>query len=266
MKRLKLEDVRGLFENSITIRSIAEELQSRNAGEDASIVLKSMETLDFDVMGIEEEGVTYGYVERLRLGTGPCRNYQRIFHPSELIAESTPLVDLLPILRDVPRIFVIYSNRVNGIVTRGDLQKAPVRMLLFGLVTLLETLLLRLVQIHYPQDSWQKVLNSGRLEAARKLQAERKARNEAIELSDCLQFCDKRELVLRCPRGRAYLGFRSKRMGQLILEEAEELRNKLAHAQDLVSGSSWQQVIRIAAEAEALLERGEPSDIRRLVS
>jgi hypothetical protein len=105
-----------------------------------------------------------------------------------------------------------------------------------------------------------------RLEAARKLQAERKARNEAIELSDCLQFCDKWELVLRCPPGRAYLGFRSKRMGQLILEEAEELRNKLAHAQDLVSGSSWQQVIRIAAEVEALLERGEPSDIRRLVS
>jgi hypothetical protein len=262
LKRLRLKDVKELFENSITVRSVAEELQSRNANEDASIVLKSMAELDFDVMGIEQEGVTYSYVERSRLGTGPCRNYQCIFHPSELIAESTPLLHVLPILHDLPRVFVLYRNRVSGIVTQGDLQKPPVRMLLFGLLTLLEMLLLRLIQAHYPHDSWQEILNSTRLQGVRNLQAERKSRNEAIELADCLQFCDKRELILRCPQACTYLGFDTRRQGNLMLKEAEDLRNKLAHARDLVSGSSWQQVIRIAAEVETLLERGEPSDMR----
>ncbi len=266
MKRLGLKDVKELFENSITVRSIAEELQSRNASEDASIVLKSMAELDFDVMGIEQEGVTYGYVERSRLGTGPCRNYQRIFHPSELIAESTPLMDLLPILRDLPRVFVLYRNRVSGIVTQGDLQKPPVRMLLFGLLTLLEMLLLRLVQAHYPHDSWQEIVISTRLQGVRNLQAERKARNEAIELADCLQFCDKRDLVLRCPQACAYLGFETRRQGDLMLKEAEDLRNKLAHAQDIVSGSSWPQVITLRKRVEALLERGEAIEIGRQVS
>jgi hypothetical protein len=230
------------------------------------IVRKSMEKLDFDVMGIIQEGVTDGYVERSLLGTGPCRNYQRIFHPSELIAESTPLMDLLPILRDLPRVFVLYRNRVSGIVTQGDLQKSPVRMLLFGLLTLLEMLLLRLVQTHYPRDSWLKYLKSVRLESAKKLQAERQARNEAIELADCLQFCDKRELVLRCLEIRRHLGFKSKEIGERVLKSAENLRNKLAHAQDIVSGSSWSRVITLIKRVEALLERGEEIEIGRQMS
>jgi hypothetical protein len=35
MKRLRVKDAKELFENSITVSSIAEELQSRNASEDA---------------------------------------------------------------------------------------------------------------------------------------------------------------------------------------------------------------------------------------
>ena len=262
MKQLRLGEIKELFDHGITVRYITEKLQSCDANEDACVVMKSMEECDFDIMGIEEKGVAYGYVERSCLVTGPCRNYQHIFHPSELISESTPLIDLLPILRDAPRVFVIDRNRVSGIVTRGDLQKAPVRMLLFGLVTVLEMLLLRLVQVYYPRDSWQKFLKNVRLEAATKLQAERQARNEAIELGDCLQFCDKRDLVLKCLQARRHLGFESKQIGECILKSAEGLRNKLAHVQDLVSGSSWPQVIRVVMKIEALLERDEEIEIR----
>jgi hypothetical protein len=79
-------------------------------------------------------------------------------------------------------------HQVSGIITCGDLQKAPVRMLLFGLVTLLEMNLLRLVRLYYPQDSWQKVLKPDRLEAANKLWHESQQRNEATDLLDYLQF------------------------------------------------------------------------------
>lgn len=258
MKQLKSssQDLRDLFEHSITVRHIAEKLQSCQADDDAVGVRRRMEEFDFDVLGLEEKGVVSGYIEQSSLETGTCIKYLHTFHPSELISESTPLIDLLPILRDVPRVFVLDRNKVSAIVTRGDLQKAPVRMLLFGLVTLLEMHLLRLIRIYYPNDSWQEFLSDGRLEQAKKLLSERHARNEAIDLADCLQFCDKRDLILRRSDIQKSVGLESKKSGEL-LESAEKLRNKLAHAQDIVTGSSWPEIIDLAKEIEVLLERCE---------
>ncbi len=216
-----------------------------------------MEAHDFDVVGIEENGIVSGYVERSHLGQGVCGDYQLIFHPSEIIAFSTPLMELLPLLREKPRLFVLESNRISGIVTCGDLQKAPVRMLLFGLVTLLEMNLLRLVRLCFPQDSWQKLLKKERLTVAKHLWEQGRSRNQAIDLLDYLQFCDKRDLILSSPEMVERLGLKSKRYGERFLKSAEALRNKLAHAQDLVNGSSWPELIVLAEEIEALLQRCE---------
>ena len=258
MKQLKsrAQDLRGLFEKSITIEYVAEPLKAVSADADAIEVLYWMESKDFDVVGVETENRISGYVERSHLiqcQSGKCRDYQQIFHPQELVAISTPLMKLLPILAQKPRLFVLDSNQVSGIITYGDLQKAPVRMLLFSLVTLLEMNLLRLVRLYYPQDSWQQVLKADRLEAAQKLWRESRERNEATDLLDYLQFCDKRELILNQSELFQKLGLNSKRSGEKFLKSAERLRNRLAHAQNLVSGSSWQELISLAEAMEKLL-------------
>ncbi|MBE9057927.1 hypothetical protein [Sphaerospermopsis sp. LEGE 08334] len=262
MKQLKSrsQDLRSLFENSITIEYVAEPLKAVKADADIREIINWMELQDFDVVGVETEGSITGYVERSTLRenlrenqSGKCSNYQQVFHPQELIAMSTPLMKLLPILQQKSRLFVLDCNNVSGIITCGDLQKAPVRMFLFGLVTLLEMNLLRLVRLYYPQDSWQKVLKPDRLEAAQKLWRESQERNEATDLLDYLQFCDKRELVLNQPELFNKLGLNSKRSGERFLKSAEHLRNRLAHAQNLVSGSSWQDLISLAEGLERLL-------------
>jgi hypothetical protein len=263
MKHLKSSsaDLRDLFKDSITVKYLAEPLKSVPACEDAAKLRSWMEVRDFDVLGIEENGTVCGYVERSHLMAGKCSDYQQIFHPSQLIAAATPLMELLPLLREKPRLFVLESNRINGIVTCGDLQKAPVRMLLFGLVTLLEMNLLRIVRIYFPQDSWQKFLKSDRILVAKHLWELGRSRNEAIDLIDYLQFCDKRDLILTSAEIVERLGLKSKRYGERFLKSAEALRNKLAHAQDLINGSSWPEVIFLAQEIEALLQRCEEIEI-----
>ncbi|MEH2078644.1 MAG: hypothetical protein V7K89_01095 [Nostoc sp.] len=258
MKHLKSrsQDLRSLFENNITIEYVAEPLKAMSADAEAKEVLHWMQAQNFDVIGIETGDIISGYVERSSLipdKKGKCSDYQRVFHPKELITISTPLIKLLPILQQTPRLFVLDCNQVSGIVTCGDLQKAPVRMLLFGLVTLLEMNLLRLVRIYYPQDSWQKVLKPERLEVAQRLWRESQERNEATDLLDYLQFCDKRELILNQPELLQQLGLKSKRFGERFLKSAEQLRNRLAHAQNLVSGSSWTELISLAEAMEKLL-------------
>ena len=258
MKQLKSrsQDLRRLFENSITIEYVAESLKAFPAQTEATEVLGWMEERDFDVVGIETEGIISGYVERVSLregNSGKCSHYQQVFHPKELIAISTPLIKLLPLLQHNPRLFVLDCNEVSGIITHGDLQKAPVRMLLFSLVTLLEMNLLRLVRNYYAQDSWQQALKPERLQAAQKLWRESQARNEATELLDYLQFGDKRDLVLQHPELFEQLGLKSRRFAERFFKNAEQLRNRLAHAQDLVNGSSWTELISLAEEMEQLL-------------
>ena len=262
MKQLKSssQDLRYLFEN-ITVKHVLERLQCCNAKEDAVVVKKRMKKLDFDVMGIKDKGITYGYVKKSELENGPCKKYENKFHPSELVAESMPLTYLLPILYDTQRVFVLERNKVNGIVTRGDLQKAPVRMFLFGLITLLEMNLLYLIRIYYPNESWIKSIEFKRLEKAKKLQSMRKDRNEAIDLADCLQFCDKRDLILKKPEIIKNIGIKSKKSIKQILESAENLRNNLAHAQDIVKGLSWTKVIDLAKEIELFIKQCEESYI-----
>jgi len=125
MKQLKsrAQDLRILFERNITVADIAEKLKYCNGADDALVIRQHMKDLDFDVFGIEEKGIICGYLEQASLESGPCIQYQHEFHASDLIAESTPLIDLLPILRDGSQVFVLDRNRVSGIVTRGDYKK-----------------------------------------------------------------------------------------------------------------------------------------------
>ncbi|HLO87508.1 MAG TPA: hypothetical protein VK203_21235 [Nostocaceae cyanobacterium] len=262
MKQLKSrsQDLRSLFENNITIEYVAEPLKSVQADTDVEEVLHWMQVRDFDVVGVESENMINGYVERsslIQAKSGKCSDYQKVFNAQELIAISTPLMKLLPILQHTPRLFVLDCNQVSGIITHGDLQKAPVRMLLFGLITLLEMNLLRLVRLYYQQDAWQKGLKSDRIEAARRLWRESQERNEATDLLDYIQFCDKRELVLNHPELFQQLGLKSKRSAERFLKSAEHLRNRLAHSQSLVSGSSWADLISLAEAMEELLIRCE---------
>lgn len=160
MKHLKStsSDLRQIFEQAITVSHIAETLEYRNADDEATSIRQYMEQVDFDILGVETAGIVDGYIHRDDLQMGHLGDYKQIFHPAELVAESTPLIEAMGLLRDKPRIFVLVSNRVNGIVTRGDLQKAPVRMLIFGLVTLVEMNLLKLIRDAYPDDTWQDKL------------------------------------------------------------------------------------------------------------
>jgi hypothetical protein len=147
-------------------------------------------------------------------------------------------------------------GHVSGIITKGDLQKAPLRMWLFGLLSLIEMQLLRLIRTTYPDDTWTQLLSYGRLGKAQQFLEDRQRRNEAIDLADCLQFADKRSIVAKSDSLRAALGFNSKSQADKQLQELEHLRNELAHAQDIVTGR-WPDLVRLASSAEHLLERCE---------
>jgi hypothetical protein len=83
---------------------------------------------DYDVIGIVENGIVIGYVLKDDLGEGTCKEYFRSFSPTELLSDSTPLLQTLFIFKNTEGIFIIEGNRITKVVTLADLQKPQIRI------------------------------------------------------------------------------------------------------------------------------------------
>ena len=93
---------------------------------------------------------------------------------------------------------------------------------------------------------------------------ERRVRNMGSSLFDCLQFCDKRDLVITRDDLRETLGLGTKPNARRLLRRAEDLRNHLAHSQpDLVRGSSWRTLIQLVEDIERFLHRSDDLVVQR---
>jgi hypothetical protein len=175
-----------------------------------------------------------------------------------LVSDATPLPSVLTTLKERSHSFVLIGSAVRGIVTRADLNKPPVRVYLFGLVSLLEMHLGFWIRVTYPDTTWEAELGTGRLDAARALQAERQKRGHEASLLGCIQFCDKRDLVAAKGDLRDRLGLGNERDAIRLLRRAEDLRNLLAHSQqDLVQGSSWEELIGIVQSIEKVVDTSD---------
>jgi hypothetical protein len=130
-------------------------------------------------------------------------------------------------------------------------------MLLFGLISLLEMHLYRIIHHYFPNNTWKHHLNSNRIKFAEDLYALRKSKNEAIQLSDCLQICDKRDIVLNEDSLRERLGIENKTKGKHFFKKLEELRNNLAHSQHIQTENSWNEMFSLIEQTEYVLEACE---------
>lgn len=263
MKHLKssFKDLRELFERSISVREVAEPLSSFDSDQPAESVRTFMEDRDYDVIGVRKGGIVVGYARKEDLSQGQLGEHRLAFEENDSLTDSAPLPKVLEKLRNSDRVFVLLLGEVGGIVTKGDLQKAPVRMWLFGLISLVEMHFLRIIQEHYPNDAWKPLLGDKRVTDAEDMLRDRQRRNEAIGLSDCLQFSDKYKIVLNTHELRGSLGFNSKSSAKRVFKDLETLRNNLAHAQDIIGGN-WPAIVDLAAQAEELLAKCE--DVSRL--
>lgn len=259
-KGTRLSELRSMVAARIGARAILEPLQCCPADAPATEMRDLLGERGFDTAGVMKEaaGPVIGFVIAKELSKGFVRDHKKPLNAEHLISDATPIADLLRVLRSKERAFVLVGPDVKGIVTLADLNKPPIRVYLFGLVSLLEMHLRFWVRHAYADDSWKKHLSGKRLEYATEIQVERQKRNEQIDLLDCLQFCDLRDLLLRNEALRNRLGFKSKGKGEELLKEAEKLRDRLAHSQqDIVEGISWQELIDLIDQMEALVHRSD---------
>jgi len=248
-----LQSLRRVFHNSFSAHDITEPLVSCEKNAAAEEICAFMEDRRFQVIGVRDEGVVIGYIERSSLGAGSCSDYVQSFDDQQIILDTAPLADVIVGLRDHPRLFVSVFGAIGGIVTRSDLQKPAVRMWLFGMVTLIEMRTSRLIERFAAEEDWRQCLSEARLQKATELLAERTRRNQDLDLLDCLQFSDKCQIIARNERLRSLTRFDSRRKLEQAAKRLQRLRNNLAHAQDVVS-TDWDAIVELSENLDTMLE------------
>lgn len=210
------------FERAFQVRHIATfDLSKCDANEDAQQVF--IHYPDFDQIPVVENDRVIGILEQSgEILPGPVRSQMRSIDESVLIAADEPINRILPLLsRPQSYRLVLEGTRINGVVTRSDVLKLPVRLYTFGIVTHLETVMAQIVE-QRRSGTWLDLLKESRKKKLEGKQAELQRRRVNPPLLELTDFCDKRDMV------RSILGLTNKFKDEL--EGIEELRNQVAHA------------------------------------
>jgi hypothetical protein len=248
----RVHSLKKVFQEGFVVHDIAEPLISFDGWSPVDRVRDFMVAGKYEVLGIRREGLVEGIVELDALEDGICQDCMRPFEPELVISESTPLADVVLRLKNQRYLFVSILGRIGGIVSRSDLEKPPVRMWLFGMVTLIEMRFSRMIDKLCPDGTWRQFLSDGRINKAEDLLAERRRRNQKLGLLDCLQFSDKGQIFARNSELRDLTQFKSRKQIEDAFKGVERLRNNLAHAQDI--HSDWDMIVLLAENLERVVE------------
>jgi len=252
--RSSASDLRRILDENFTAIDIAEPLASFDATAKAAPVRTFMDSRQFDVVGVRNKGRIVGYVQASSLNGEVLSDSMIPIGTEPVLRASAPLRSVLEHFETRPWAFVSILGGVEGIVSLADLQKAPVRMWLFGLVSLIEMQMVRLIRLEFSGDSWcSRLKRPERLESAREIFADLQRNNAEIDLVDCLQWCDEREILVSQPKVVEKMGFKTKTAARSALKDLEKLRNDLAHSQDIVA-TWWPCLTGLVPQAEELLE------------
>lgn len=228
------EALHRALKSTFTAKDLADLLFRIDENESVEKAREFLNKLGCRILGVSSLGKCIGWLIEDELDKGTiCRDIMHSFDEKPILHETASFKQvILALSKDVP-VFVNVMGETAAAITPCDLQDAPMRMWLFGLVTLIESLMDRAIAKSFPHDGWKTLISESRLTRAQELMEERLRRHDSVELSECLQLGDKATIMLKHKPSQEALGFKSRRQYQEFFSQLEMLRNCLAHSQQL---------------------------------
>jgi hypothetical protein len=219
-----LAATKAALEHGLRVRDITTyELEVCAPSDDLSSVLTDECLKAFDCIPVRDGAAIIGYVWRADGDHGLVRERMRQITESMLVSADMPLTTFLPLFAGASHRLVLDGTAIRGIVTWSDLQKLPVRLLAFSLVTHLEmAMALAIHELFQRDEEWLAILKTPRQQGITDKLKERQRSGLEPPLLELTDFCDKRTILKK----RLQLG------GQFEadLKRIEEVRNVTAHA------------------------------------
>lgn len=228
------------FERAANVSLIATfepQLKCCTATEDVADVVRRSDFAEYDFLPVRRGEEIVGLLNRAEQAraldaeaTEAHRTVLDAMHPldqSILMSSEASLLAFVASADAHPCRLVISETRINGIVTVADIQKLPVRPILFLLVTHLEMLMAEALRAVFPDgDGWLDCLKPPRRKVLEKNWQALKHRDMELDKLVVAEFCDKKEALIASD---VPLPFGKGKAARQI-EQIEVLRNGLAHA------------------------------------
>ncbi len=250
-----LKSLHGLLQTGIKIELIVEPLFTVEFDASSSDVHKKLVSRNFDECGIRRNGVVNEFVRQEDLLTTESAGECSItVPPDRIVKPNEPLWNCITRIISSSPLYLTGDCGLKCIVTKADLNKQPARLLMFGVVSMLEMTLLALIRKYYTENSWQSRLSKSRIEKAKKLYKDRKCYEEDIDLEECLQFCDKAKICTDTDEIRESWA-KSRRECTELFKKLRRIRDRLAHAQNPATNGNWADVEDALSEGRQILDR-----------
>ncbi len=269
--KLLFEETLKRLEAGLQVELIAAFLlETCLVSEKAADVLANSRFEDFTCIPVREgeDGPIIGVLERPQTPEQEASEPRmRPLDGSMLISAEASLRELIPLLRQSPYRLVVTEKGVEGIVTRSDLQKLPVRLYVFALITHLEQLMRDIIAERYPNDDWFVLLPPQLRKSIEKDWQKLKERDLTISKLECASLsakCTILEQVLPPEEGKK-LSEEHKMIVDLrnTIDHATSYANDAQRGQDFIDCHhkilGW--IETLSAYLEAQLPTGEPARI-----
>lgn len=193
---------------------------------------------DFDYAPVRESR-PHRYVARVALEDkrGTVDDEARTIDAAHLVTSTLGLAAGISILQPEGFYFVLTGDRLSGIVTYADVQKAPVSMVTLALILAAEVGVSRLIAGWMP-ETWRDFLSEKQRADAQSVFDQRRQHNTEIGPLECLTLPIRLQLLLKHPilRAEFFPGTRGEfnRWQETLLN----LRNTLAHGGTIFGAES----------------------------
>lgn len=248
--------------DSMLVTTVAESLESADVSDSYGEACTTMRDKRFDILGVKDRDRVIGYVPSPSGSWAPdvqcgviARELVDDFRASQ-VEPSSRLRDALQELARRQRLFVSdeETGNVVSIVTRADLQKAPVRMMAFAYITVFEIHLTEKIREAYPNDAWQHA-TALRVQASAPETEDhdrRLALGEELNLLDSLSLSKKSRIARLTQRIRSELA--TPRVDiDALLRTVAPLRNAVAHGSSLANRNRrWAEVAALVRDVGAV--------------
>jgi hypothetical protein len=198
---------------------------------DPNLTLNQMNKGNYDLIPLCENGAFVGYVTRKTLEqTKEIKPAYREITVERIVSANTRILDMINLFQASKFFFVLEGNDLVGLVTYSDLNKSPVRALLFILISKLEFLLLQWIKSQYKDAlSWFNTLDSTRQDKIKRTFEDKKKADIDTVIEDCLNLGDMLCILEKDENFRSRIGYPSRKSCERELGSLDNLRNRTMH-------------------------------------
>lgn len=221
-------------------------------GSDEGLYAKAlMQEKKVRVAAVKIKDVFAGYVELEHLGEGECAKYLTPFADNYIVDYNASFVAVVDALTVNQFCFVTKNENPCAIITLSSVEKPPMRIFLFSLVSFGEIIINDVIRSEEMKDSWQQYLSPERLAEIQDNYQKRVTVGENIELVDCLEYSDKGKIVANNQKMREVFKFKTVSEAKAAFADIDLLRLNLAKSRPIVP-DGWLRIMLMCNRFEKI--------------